>query len=336
MAEQYPKPVPDHDEPVDLPAVPQDQPHREAVAPAAVAPEDDLVDLRFLVQELWKRKYALLVFVMIGLAIGLWNMRTFKPEYVAKMVVLPALAGPSSAVQDQAGGILRGLGVKIGNQTEATPFDRLVVMLWSIPLAEGLQKKYGFLQLLFEKTWDAENQSWIHPSGTRFEWEQKIKSFLQLKTWREPDIEALAVHIGNKVVVEDIDELPFKNITYHHQNRDVALNVLNTVYHETDELVRRKDRQTTAERRHYIQTQIASTPLIDSKTALNQILIGIERRAMLLEGGLPYAAQIVDPPYVSDVPTEPLILEQVGAPVFICVGIGILWFSMMALFGRRR
>jgi len=335
MAEQYPKPVPDHDEPVDLPAVPQDRPRHEA-APSAPVPEDDLVDLRFLVQELWKRKYALLVFALIGLAIGVWNLRTFKPEYVAKMVVLPALGGPSTGVTDQAGGILRGLGVKVGNQTEATPFDRLVIMLWSIPLAEGLQKKYGFLQLLFEKSWDAENQSWIRPSGTRFEWEQKIKSFVQLKTWREPGIEALAAHIGNKIIVEDVDDLPFKSITYLHQNRDVALNVLNTVYHETDELVRRKDRQTTAERRRYIQTQIASTPLIDSKTALNQILIGIERRAMLLEGGLPYAAQIVDPPYVSDVPTEPLIIEQVGAPVFILVGIGVLWFSMVALFGRRR
>ena len=139
MAEQYPKPVPDHDEPVDLPAVPQEPP-RHVAAQGMPYAEDDLVDLRFLVRQLWQRKFALLVFALIGLAIGIWNIRTFKPEYVAKMVVLPTLGGPSTGVQGQASGLLRGLGVKIGTQTEATPFDRLVVMLWSIPLAAGLQR----------------------------------------------------------------------------------------------------------------------------------------------------------------------------------------------------
>ncbi len=158
---------------------------------------------------------------------------------------------------------------------------------------------------------------------------------MKLNKWSAPDIESLASYIGGKVVIEEVEGTSFMDVTYEHTDPKFALRLLNLVYSEADELLREQDRVDSRKRRAYIEQQLQRASILDTRQALIGLLGNEERSAMLLESDLPYAARIIDPPFVSSRPTEPVLMFIFGVPIFLAAALGFLLITLVAVFRRE-
>ena len=98
----------------------------------------EIVDLRYLFGVWLRWSWVLVVLGAIGAYIGISDLQSRPPVYVAKMTVLPDL-GNNAAGGGQFGNVLGGLGIQIGGAA-STNFDRMKVLVRSITLAEILQR----------------------------------------------------------------------------------------------------------------------------------------------------------------------------------------------------
>ncbi|NQV81970.1 MAG: hypothetical protein HQ495_15540 [Alphaproteobacteria bacterium] len=293
---------------------------------------EDFLDLRFIFR-IWVRwGWTALIFAGVGFYIGLQDARSQTAQYVASMVVMPESG--SVGIGQSAGQLGSVLGISLPGGGSSETFDRFEVTLGSRKLAELLQEKYGLLQVVYGASWDAATKSWIAPSSESRAKQYRIRNLLGLPTpqWLPPSLETLASFVAGAVTFSTLKNGRFVRISIRHVDPEFALNLLQIVYDESDNLLRDSDLAESREKRKYIQRELGEANLVDSRQALIGILTGEERRAMLLETDLPYAARIIEPPSVSSQPEEPNYRVLIGLPTVIFGLVGLVLLTLVGLF----
>ena len=293
----------------------------------------DIIDVRFLLRVWLRWSWVLVILALLGAAKGVMDVRNLSPVYVAKMTVLPDSGGGIGG-GGQVGGVLGNLGLQLGSNAPTT-FDRMKVVMRSLQLAEILQKKYGLMQTMFAGSWDAENKQWKRPTGEDFERQQRISAFFGQPLWSEPSLESLARAVGGSVVFQKDKETPFWEVSVSGGDRAAALRLLTIAYQEADELLRGQDRVESQQRRRYLDSQLTGLTNIDVRQALVGLMSSEQRRAMMLESNLPYAARILEPPFVSEYPEGRNIRILIVLPAITLVLTGLLVITAIALFRRE-
>jgi len=294
---------------------------------------ENIVDIACLVQALIRGWYLVVLAVVIGVVQGTWGLHNYVPSYEARMILTPSSSsssGSGGGAANAAQGLARTLGVSLPGSTEVTNIDRFQALLGSLRLAERLQQRYGLMQVMFAGRWDEKRQRWLRPGGTRFEWEQSIRGFLNLGTWHEPDLETLARAVKGMVAFgtagegrSAADKQGLVELSVRYGDPETALFLLTTIFHETDALLREQERQHIIEQRDYIEERLASSARQDSRQVLFGMLSEAEHKAMLLQSDLPYVARILEPPYASREPLPPNVLR------YFTPLLG--WFAVAAL-----
>ena len=302
-----------------------------------IQPEEDALDLRFLAQALWRGSWIIGLLMIVGLALGLRAMYGFQPSYSASMIVAP-LKG-SGAGGGQAGGIssiARSVGLSIDTSSAGpTMLDRLQRVAASVKFAEHMQEKYGLLQKVYSGAWDESSESWTRPTGSRFEYEQRIRTFFHLATWRAPSVETLANYISGSVRFDRMKD-GFFQVSVSNQDGQKALELLTRVYSEADNILRNKDKQYTAERKAYLEQQMLSARIAESRVMLANLLSSEEQRSMLLDSHLPYAARIVEPPHLFGRPSTASVRDELAVRLIFSFALGIGLSLILAAFRRAR
>lgn len=311
--------------------------HREVAVPLTVvrpAPDfraDNVIDLRVVLRAWLRFWWVFILLALIGAYFGVQDMRSRTPVYTARMTVLPE-SGIGSVGQ-ALGQLGSALGVNIQNQQTNPNFERLQAVVGSISLATELQRKYGLMQVIFAGSWDKNTQSWIRPTGDEFERRERMRAFFNLPAWRPPDIEALATYLGGAIdFTRKQSPSTLVDVTLQHADSQFALQLLDLVYREADNLLRTQDLAEVRSRRQYIEGQLAAATNLDARQALISLLASEQRRAMLLESDLPYAARIIQPPYASNAFVERNIVLGILTYVIGALGIGALAITAFAVF----
>ena len=290
---------------------------------SGVRSPDYVVDLRHLFRALWWAKYIVLAAAILGFGYGGWKLHQHVPTFEAYLIVAPA-SSPTDQLTPSAGGLAQRLGISVAAQKETTNFDRMKILFRSYSLAERLQEKYGMMQLLFAGSWDEEAQDWRKPEGRRFNLRERFRKFFNLPTWQAPSLESLASYIGGSITVDKVEETSIRRISFRHPDRDIAVYVLENVYRETDDLVRRQDSLENKQRQIYLTDQLSRVSLTENRLVLIEMLERVERTSMLLDSELPYAGRILEEPRASSRPVAPsvlriVILPGVGFTLFVAV-----------------
>lgn len=297
---------------------------------------DEIIDLRFLFQAIWRGKWVVLIFICIGAYNGYGTLRSFNPSYVASMIVSPYVEGGGQSINGALSQLAQSAGFSAsGSQATATPFDRLKLTTGSISFATNLNDKHDLLKKIFGGSWDEQTQTWTRPSGRRFELIQRVRQSLNLGTWREPDLETLASYLGGSISITNTHNGLFKKVSVTHPKPEFALWLLKLIYFEADESVRQTDRNEAETRKSYLNDRLAKARLVDTRNVLLNLLENVERRSMLLEGTLPYAAKVVEKAYVSTKPTTAKITADLIIPVAGYGLAGAMLILIVAVFRRE-
>jgi len=314
-------------------------------APAAANGDydaDAVLDLRSIFWGLIKWSWIIVVLAAYGFYGGYKEARNFTPEYVASMIVEPhsqgggVIVGGGAGGRAAAGGLAAGLtaalGVGSGGGQGTGAFDRLKLLMSSIELAKRLDDRYGMLREVYADRWDAEKQEWkqrVDPEPTL---RNRIMASLHQTGSLEPGYEALSRYVNGVVQFEQIELTGFWRVKVQHQDRDRALELLQRIYNEADDLLRQQDRRKLRRKMEYLETRIQETAITDLRRALLASLVKEEHSAHLLSGNLPYGADIVEPAFVSGIKSRPNLVKTIGIPTVGGAAVGFFLALLIAVF----
>lgn len=304
-------------------------------APTNQESPDFILDVRSIIVESLKRAWVIPIFTIVGLYMGVQNAHEFVPKYQATMIIAPR--APSGVVNTQAQNtglksVVSLLAGRSGGGGGNALLDRMRLLMESQQLAKKLDEKYGMLRTVYAGQWDAEKGEWRKKSEEDLSWREKIDKYLNVYGSLPPGPEALARYIGGTLVFDEIKETSFSTVKVEHEDRDRALELLQQVYWTADELLREQDKVKTLERISYLQSRIEATSIAGLRTALTSALVSAEQNAHLMSGGLPYAADVIDPPFVSDMKTKPSLIKFIAAPAVIATALGMLLVLLYVVF----
>jgi len=312
---------------------------------------DMVLDVRAIFWGFFKYSWIIVIFAAYGFYQGYKEARAFEPQYVASMVVLPQAQGGGLSVSGGAGGggggatgLAAGLSavLGVGGGSQGTgAFDRLKLLMGSQDLARRLDERYGMLRGVFASRWDAEKQDWKPRVVAEPTWRQRFLASLHQGGSIEPGYEALSRYVKGVLQFEPVEGTGFWRVKVYHTEKARALELLTQIYQTADDLLRAQDREKTRRKLQYLEQRMQETSITELRQALLAALIKEEHSAHMLEGDLPYGADIVDPPFVSDLKTSPVLIKTIGVPFVGSAAVGFFVVLLFAVFraeyvGRKR
>ena len=294
-----------------------------------------MFDLRILLREIWRWKWALLLIVLVGGAKGVKDAHNFAPIYKAQMIVEPKSAEGQLPPWGRGGGLFsaaRSFGFVQSSVGQATQFQHLKLTIGSRELAAVLQQNYGLLQKVFSGSWDSEANAWIQPVLDNKSIRSRIRKYFHYNSPRLPDLGTLANYVGGSVQIKNILDTPFFNIVVEHNDRDFALYLLEIVYKEADELLGERSRSKQARDRRYIKEQLAKSQLLEVRSNLLAMMMQQEQKSMLINAEPPYTINILELPWVSALPEEPNLTRIIGIPMAVALAFGLITLTLFVSF----
>ncbi|HET6521148.1 MAG TPA: Wzz/FepE/Etk N-terminal domain-containing protein [Geminicoccaceae bacterium] len=282
-----------------------------APAPAdasAPAPGDEIT-LRDLLDRLVRGKWLILIAALLSVAAAAVWLRTEDPVYTATMVVAPtqgdigALANLASRIEEYAA--LATIGRVPAAFEPVSSMERYGQLLGSVELAERLQAKHGFLQRLLPNGWDPERQTWQRPEGPVAAVQRAFLGFFGHPDWAPPTPATLAAYLNSNVLVRTVGQTSMRQVRFDNPDPALAVELLRALHVEADGLLREEAAGQVASQIVYLEREIAEGGPPARRQALESMVAEQYRAQAMLEGGLLAAAQVVDRPSASDLPTSP-------------------------------
>jgi LPS O-antigen subunit length determinant protein (WzzB/FepE family) len=300
------------------------------------SPAKEGLDLFEFFGLLWRAKYFIIATVMLFAVGGAYKALTAGDSYTAKMVVASVGQTNSSA--------LGQLGALVGIQqvTEDREFAQFQALLKSVVLAERLESRYGVMKVFFGGLWDPVGKRWVEPQGWRHELSAFLNRLRGRARWTPPTIYDLAEAIDKQVKVNKVKfSGSVYDITYQHDNREFAIRLLSQLYTEAEAALREERRNRTQEQSKYLRSRIESTPIVEYRLALIQLLSDQDKQLMLLDSNLPLATLVLDPP---NAPMRPdgasialhLFASVLGASVLSVIAVLLFHMAPKAAARRRK
>jgi len=293
----------------------------------------DLIDLSSLLATIWIGKWLLLIAVALGLALGVRELRNFRPAYEAHLVVMQTQPQQLGGGGGTSVG-LQSLGISVGAR-QANNFDRFKLIFESIEFAKLMTEKHDLLKTVYGESWDTQLGAWMRPGGAKFLKDEALRRELKVNTWREPSLHALSQYLKGTIKFRTVGEGQFHRVSVVHADRDFALWLLTKGYSEAENMIREQDATENLRRRQYLEEQLARATAVEVRQSLAQLITSEERQAMMMQGSLPYVARIVIAASVGETKTEPEFVTIVGASTLVLLGLAALAMLLWTIVAKE-
>lgn len=142
--------------------------------------------------------------------------------------------------------------------------------------------------------------------------------------------EKLADYLNKHVFLEPVSGTPLRKITYYHPDPETAKMVVAKVHRVADEIIRARLLREVMGRIGYLNTALSQTNNPEHRRNLAELLMQQEQIKMMVSLDEPFAASIVEPPYVSANPRwpDPFLIY----PLFLIIGL----MTGFVVFGMRK
>lgn len=283
----------------------------------------------------WRR---LLLCALSGLSLTVLALHLVTPCYTVSMVVGPpgrsgpAAMGPRAPALSPAAG--RGIAEQGSAEEVVSDFARYLALLTSVPVAERLTADTELMRGLFKEAWDPETGRWRPPPGIGPRMVRSLRWLAGDDGWAPPDAVDLSRLLKKELAVEAVNEGPLRRLVYRHERRDFALLLLTRLHGATEAHLRAEaERRLKAEMAH-VNGRLSGISNLDRSRQLTGMVAEQEETLMMLEVGLPYAADLLEPPAAPALADWPNPVPLIPAGTLAGFGLGL--FVLAARHGYRR
>ncbi len=271
------------------------------MTPVQVLPEKTIFDV---IQDVWKSRFYMLAFAILFLVLSLLFLSFTQKFYRADMIIAPAtpMDGGMRSSSQIGEGTIR---VQPENLQSTAAFVRFEAIFNGMSVASVLIKDRRIIDALrFDRT---------------FEFSKSVDD------WNE---EKLSEYLKKRIKIEPVSGTPLRRLIYLHPNKNFATYMISKIHRVSDDIVRRRILNEVNGRISYLNKSLSVTANPDHRRNLTSLLMEQERLKMLVSLDQPYAATIVERPYISSKPRWPD--TYVIYPVFLFLGL-LLGFIVYGL-----
>ncbi|MGH1455915.1 MAG: hypothetical protein ACRBDI_03960 [Alphaproteobacteria bacterium] len=258
-----------------------------------------------VLRDVWRAKLYMLVCVIISLICAFVFMGAAQKYYRAQMIVAPAV--PMGQGLSLAADIGEGSAQVQGS---------------------ALQSSAAFLQ--FEHIYSGVSVASILLNDkavmARIDMDRVFEFSSPEKEWTP---EALSEYLRHHVVLASVSGTPLRSLVYYHPDKEFARDFVGRVHRIADEIIRARVLREASERIEYLDKALGRSQNPDHRRNLTALLMEQERIKMLVSLDQPYAARVVEFPYVSAISRwpDPYFIY----PVFFFMGL----FLGFVIYGVR-
>ncbi|MBI1329820.1 MAG: hypothetical protein GC166_07940 [Alphaproteobacteria bacterium] len=273
------------------------------------------------------------VFFFAFLVLGYGYYMTREKTYTIQFRIVP-IYSDQSVLKARFGGLASLAGLSLPQDNNALAFELYLQTLDSETTAQALADRPGFLQRMFANNWDAQSHQWVEHPGFMTIVTRSIRSIFGMENpaWRPPGARAVQGRL-RMVSVSRTPYSPVVTITTQSADPRFGVYFLQSLHEAVDESLRDKKLTRTTRYITYLKKELAATTVSDYREALIDALSEQEKNRMMASSGLAYAAEPVEPPVASPVPTQPSMMRIVGASSVFGAFIGFVIALYMHLTG---
>lgn len=289
-----------------------------------------LVLLRYLAQG-WR---FILISVVIAIAITACSLRGARPTYEATMVVAPVAddAPSSSGTQSLTSKVLSSLTLGGGGGAGGQHFDEFQYLLTAPSTIRAANVDGKLFTWLYGGQWDPRTRTFIRPEGVEQNLLGAIRRFFRRPEWYPQDDILTSQLLRLQIEVSPMPKSSLTTVTYDNPDPKVASAVLWRLFSTTDRAMRDKERKRLKAQIANANDMLAATQVSDLRQAMAQQLATSQYRLMNVPENIDYAAENVEPPYVSPIPISPkpakslaiVTIVALFLSAFVSVGYRIL------------
>lgn len=256
-----------------------------------------------LIQDLWSIRYIIILGAVIGLFVGLAYTIISQKTYKVTMVVgsVPAL---SNQVQTST--------------QNTTPLSQNATEIQNLS-----QMRQNMYQTIFRSPRVADMILKLPAQIRALAQDKKYGLFsITPENWTNEDLSRYFHRSIRITPVQNTNDLI--RIGYTHPDPDFARSFLLQLHALTDESIRNDHKKLINDRRAYITNALGKTYNEGHKIALGNVLIELEREAIMVNSDRSFSMRIINPPAASSVPHHPRTKIIILAMMLLGSFIGIL------------
>lgn len=250
----------------------------------------------------------------VGFVIAAINLQGAVYSYPVEMqatTVQSTASGIGSATRTSQLSSLAGLaGVSMPTTQNEVQFQFFVDSLLSRDLADDLAKNQELMLALYGGQWDPVTKTWVEPpttTGTKIKnWIRDLLGLAPPQPWHAPNGENVRNFLNNNLdVIQDPRKSYMVTLKLSTASREFSTHFLNVLVKTADERLRRKALERAQTYIDYLTAKLNTVTVAEHRDALTQALGEQERYAMVASSGKPFAAEVFQTPWASNLPSSP-------------------------------
>lgn len=296
---------------------------------------DDEIDLRELIDALFKGKWIIVSVTTFVTIIGVIYSLLLPNIYESKALLVPvsSSSGISRALGSYAG--IAGLaGISIPSDGDESNSTKAINKLSSLSFFEKNILTNIFLpDLMAVKSWDFKTNTLVYDETI---YDTNSNSWIRDYSYPKNQIpsaqESYNVFITQHLNLSRDNKTGFITISIKHQSPFLAKQWTELVINEVNAFYREKDKLESEKSVSYLNQQISMTNLAQIKQVIAELLQEETQKLTLIEANQFYVFDYIDPPAVMEQKSEPKrsIISILGALLGLMLGVALVFIKHYA------
>jgi hypothetical protein len=210
----------------------------------------------------------------------------------------------------QLSGLASLANISMPSTQNEIQFQLFVESLSSRDLANDIAKNHDIMIALYGGQWDPISQTWFEPPITSTarakQWVRGILGLAPTLPWHPPNGENIQSFLSDSLeVTQDPRKTYMVTLQLTSSSRDFSIRFLNLLVQTADERLRQKALERARVYISYLTAKLNTVTVAEHRDALTQALGEQERYAMVASSGKPFAAEVLQSPWASNLPASP-------------------------------
>ena len=284
------------------------------------------ISLSDIFERIWRGRNIVAICLVLGIGYGIYAAWKSGPLFAAEMSLLPAESNSADGGGSAGSGTLGLIAGLTGTNLGSVPkFTQFLAALHSTAVAKILDQKYAMSCRVFRGDCDQKTLQWRERSGMRAWFNGVLARLSGLPDPNGPHTPTeLAAYIDGAVTIAIDKTSQVVKVNYQNQRSEFATQFLSVLVRTTNDYIKAQDRGVMRQYVQYITAQASNATNVAHREALDQLLLQQERKLMLTEVDVPYAASILDGPTVFPV-------NKAARTIAIYSALGLIVGALIAL-----
>jgi hypothetical protein len=271
-----------------------------------------LKELELVAKQSWRLILACAAFGFVIAALSLQGaIYTYPVEMqVTTVQSTSGSGGGGGRSLSQLSGLASLANISMPSTQNEIQFQLFVESLLSRDLANDIAKNQDIMVALYGNQWDPITETWFEPpistAAKAKQWLRGVLGLAPTLPWHAPNGENIQSFLSDNLRVnQDPRKTYMVTLTLTSNSRDFSVRFLNLLVQTADERLRQKALERARVYISYLTAKLNTVTVAEHRDALTQALGEQERYAMVASSGKPFAAEVFQSPWASNLPASP-------------------------------